>query len=223
MTSRDLRSAWHSIRDTGDATSNALEDESAWWRAVVELLWGDAEAAAEVVRSLKFGPLATAGQCAAASPASLMAALEEVPRGPQKSSVLIRLAQWWGEEFGDDDSPEWRADIEHYRAALRSIRGIGPETADRLLLFAAGRTVFPVDRAILRIAVRHGWLDWPVDDESAQSSLVSAFGSDVPEMQFAARRLKAIGAEFCGRVPKCEACPLKSWLPEPGPLFVDQC
>jgi endonuclease III len=223
MASQDLRSAWFSIRDTPAARDTVPGDESAWWRAVVELLWGDSAPDAELVRSLKSGPLATAAHCAAASPSSLMAALEDVPRGPQKSSVLIRLAQWWISEFGDDDAPGWRAGLEHYRAALRSIRGIGPETADRLLLFAGGLAVFPVDRAILRIAVRHGWLDWPVDDESAQSSMLSAFGRDVPEMQHAARRLKTIGAEFCGRIPNCEACPLKAWLPEQGPLCVDQC
>lgn len=219
----DLRTVWLSLRESDPSAAETPEDESAWWRAVVELLWGDAVPGAEVVRSLKLSPLANAGTCAAASATSLMAALEDVPRGPQKSSVLIRLAQWWVSEFGDEDTPEWRADLEHYRAALRSIRGIGPETADRLLLFAAGLAVFPVDRAILRITVRHGWLDWPIDDESAQSSLLSAFGSDIHEMQRAARRLKALGAEFCGRVPQCDACPLKNALPEQGPFFVDQC
>lgn len=223
MSARDLRSAWLSLRGAGVSETVSSPDDSAWWRCVAEILWGDASPDAELVREVKLGPLATAAQCAPASPAVLMDVLQNVPRGPQKSSVLIRLAQWWMTEFGECDSPDWGADLDHYRAGFRSIRGIGPETADRLLLFAANLPVFPIDRAILRIGVRHGWLDFPVDDEAAQSSFVSSLNGDVNQMRHAARELKAIGAEFCGRIPNCETCPLNEWLPEHGPLYIDQC
>ncbi len=223
MTERDLGAAWNALQRSAMTLPEREADASAWWRCVTELLWGDAVPDVELARNLKLGPLATAAQCAASPTAAMLEALRDVPRGPQKASVLTRLAQWWLSEFGENDSPEWRADLEHYRMALRAIRGIGPETADRLLLFAAELPVFPVDRAILRIAVRHGWLDWPVDDEAAQATFLGNFRGDVTVMQVAARQLKSLGAEFCGRTPICEKCALAPFLPEPGPLHIDQC
>jgi endonuclease III len=222
MTAHDLRSAWLAVREN-DHVSAAEEQESAWWRAVSELLWSDAPPDMEVVRALKHSPVASAATCATSATPAMLEALQSVPRGPQKASVLTRLAQWWINEFGENDDPEWRSGLEHYRQSLRAIRGIGPETADRLLVFAGNLSVFPVDRAILRIAVRHGWLDWPVDDEAAQATFLSAFDSDPGELQRASRKLRAIGAKFCGRVPQCDLCPFVRFLSEKGPLYIDQC
>ena len=59
-----------------------------------------------------------------------------------------------------------------YRESLRQIRGLGPATVDELLLFAAQLAVFPIDRSALRVAIRHGWLDMPVEDEPAQSFFI---------------------------------------------------
>ena len=219
----DLHTAWSKIRDESPERMATTADSTAWWRAVAELLWSETPPASEVERDLKHGPVGTVATCATASAGVLLDVLQLVPRGPQKASVLIRVAQWWVTEFGETDNPEWAAGVEHYRAALRSLRGIGPETADRLLLFAAGVSVFPVDRAILRIAVRHGWLDWPTDDESAQSTFHGVFHGDIHAMQQAARRFKSIGSEFCGRVPNCKACPLSGGLDETGPRHIDEC
>lgn len=219
----DLRTAWSAIRDESPDRSPATADATTWWRAVGELLWSDTPPSTEVERDLKHGPLGAAGTCATATTGVLMESLQPIPRGPQKASVLSRLAQWWVAEFGENDHPEWRAGVEHYRESLRGLRGIGPETADRLLLFAARLPLFPVDRAVLRVMVRHGWLDWPVDDETAQSTFQSTLHGDIDTMQQASRRLRSIGSEFCGRVPNCEACPLVRWLGENGPLHIDEC
>ncbi|MDP1797152.1 MAG: hypothetical protein Q8K78_06710 [Planctomycetaceae bacterium] len=223
MTGRDLRSAWQSLSANSPITEPVAAAASGWWRCVGELLWGEQTPSGDVVRTLQHGPVASPTTCATATPAALMEALTEVPRGPQKTSVLTRLAQWWRTEFGDEESPVWRADHDHYRQSLRAIRGIGPETADRLILIAGGLPVFPIDRGTLRIAVRHGWLDLPVDDEQAQATFLSAFDSDVPVMQQASRVLKSIGVQHCGRVPDCPSCPLAAFLPETGPLHVEEC
>lgn len=199
------------------------ENESVWTRFVREIVAGDLPTDSARIALLQTIMLASPRACATAGTPALMEALQEIPRGAQKTAVLQRLAQWWQQEFGDELNPLWSADIAHYRVALRAIRGLGPETADRLLLFGASLPVFPIDRAILRVAVRHGWIDLPVDDEGAQTTFRSAFGPDINSQQSAARGLKSIGATFCGREPNCVECPLRSLLPEHGPLAVDQC
>ena len=40
----------------------------------------------------------------------------------------------------------------------RSFNGVGPKTANCVLLFAFGKAVFPVDTHIHRIATRLGWI-----------------------------------------------------------------
>lgn len=223
MSGSDLRAAWKALRANSPTLEYEITRPSNWWRCLGELLWSEKTPTDDVISNLKDSPVAAPGTCATAPMAAIMDALRDIPRGPQKALVLNRVAQWWMTEFGDEVSPEWTADREHYREGLRAIRGIGPEVADRLLLIAGDLTVFPIDRATLRIAVRHGWLDFPVDDEQAQSTFLSVFERDASTMQQASRILKTIGARYCGRVPDCSACPLMNFLPDGGPLHVDDC
>ena len=50
-----------------------------------------------------------------------------------------------------------------------ALNGVGPATADALLLFALRRPVYPLDRATYRILVRHGWLDPSADYDEARA------------------------------------------------------
>ncbi|MDZ4687579.1 MAG: hypothetical protein SH850_21110 [Planctomycetaceae bacterium] len=216
-----LREAVAELRNAAPSVLEAADD-TAWQRCLTELLSGHA-AASEAVRQVVHGELESPATVATQSLAQLLEALKPVPRGPQKAGVVKALAEWWRTEFGDETTPAWSRALEDYRCALRAIRGLGPETVDRLLLFGARLAVAPVDRATLRIAVRHGWLDLPVTDEEAQATFLAGVGRSVDELRDGVRRLHHIGAEFCGRVPDCERCPLQPFLPAGGPLSPDAC
>lgn len=213
-----LRTALEHLATTTTFETSDPPDDSAWERCLAELLGGSA-----LRRKAHGTSLDSPAQCAAASTGTLMAALEGIPRGPQKSSVLHRFATWWVDTFGDDPAPAWNRSLEEFRDGLRAIRGLGPETVDRLLLFGAGLPVVPIDRATLRVLVRHGWLDLPLSDDEAQSTLLAAAGSEIGELQRTVRRLHAVGTNYCGRIPECEACPLQACLPASGPLHPDAC
>jgi hypothetical protein len=90
-------------------------------------------------------------------------------------------------------------------------------------LFGPGLWVVLVYWGTLRIAIRHGWLDLPAADEDAQATFLSGLGETTDELRDGIRRLQDIGSRFCGRVPDCEPCPLKAWLPAGGPLSPDAC
>ncbi len=95
------------------------------------------------------------------------------------------------------------------------------ELADRILLFAGALPVYPLDRASLRIAARHGWMDITAEYEEWQTFF--AHGNRDGEIELAQLSLwmARIGREFCGSRTDCDACPLHSLLPARGPVPLD--
>lgn len=128
------------------------------------------------------------------------------------------------------------------RAELLELNGVGPETADSILLYAGNHPVFVVDAYTRRILERHGLItaktgyeeirqliEESVTRAEAGSLLVQQPGADprhpVSRMSRAARSELAqhynelhalivrVGNLFCRATPDCEGCPLKNFLP----------
>ena len=111
------------------------------------------------------------------------------------------------------------------REKLLALPGVGPETADAILLYALEASVPVADEYLRRIAERHGLLPSPVPRNTrGYDALVSltrqAFAKDSAEDQrkhfneFHAL-IVAVGKAHCGSAPRCENCPLRFDLPEP--------
>ena len=157
----------------------------------------------------------------ALSTGQLVELLTEVPRGGQKAGLLRAVAAWWQQEFGEEIVPEWTRELDDYRESLRRIRGLGPATVDELLMFVAELPVFPLDRGTVRVAIRHGWLDLPLEDMESQSFFVQGLATaEIDPRQFA-MQISQVAKAYCGREPDCENCPLKPLLPPQGPLNPD--
>jgi endonuclease-3 related protein len=104
------------------------------------------------------------------------------------------------------------------RKRLLMLPGVGPETADAILLYALGHPVPVADEYLRRIAARHELLA-PAAGRSEISYVEltdltrQAFASDDPERyarlysEFHALTVAA-GKAHCGRVPDCKGCPL---------------
>lgn len=97
------------------------------------------------------------------------------------------------------------------RKKLLAVRGIGPETADSILLYAAERPVFVVDAYTRRMLVRHGWCS----KKLAYDALAQLFTSRLPRNRDLFNEFHALivklGKEYCHTQPRCEGCPLASW------------
>ena len=106
--------------------------------------------------------------------------------------------------FLDQETDELRRD-------LISINGIGPETADSIVLYAANQPVFVVDTYTHRILNRHGL----VDDHATYFDLQELFTDRLPEDTELFKEFHALivrtGKEHCHRKPRCDACPLERW------------
>lgn len=101
---------------------------------------------------------------------------------------------------------------EKLRPQLLAVNGIGPETADSILLYAGGHDVFVVDAYTRRFLTRHDWMTdtWTYDE------VARLFRSTMPCTPETSNEYHALivqlGKQFCrAGAPKCEECPLRKW------------
>ncbi|NCC25544.1 MAG: endonuclease III domain-containing protein, partial [Deltaproteobacteria bacterium] len=103
-----------------------------------------------------------------------------------------------------------RRDLESLRPALIEVKGIGPETADSILLYALNKPTFVVDAYTRRILVRHGMLPEDVDYEEMRSFFMDVLDPDVDLFnEFHALIVRAGKAHCLKGDPKCGGCPLE--------------
>ncbi|HEX2500705.1 MAG TPA: endonuclease III domain-containing protein [Methylomirabilota bacterium] len=95
------------------------------------------------------------------------------------------------------------------RAELRGIPGIGPETADAIALYAAGRPIFVVDAYTRRILSRHRLVAPDADYATAQALLMAHLPHDPALFNEFHALLVRVGKEHCRARPRCEGCPLR--------------
>jgi endonuclease-3 len=133
----------------------------------------------------------------------------------QKSERIVAIAELIREEYGSEaefDEFVREGDPERVREKLLEYNGVGPKTADCVLLFAGGRGgVFPVDTHVHRIARRIGLASPDADHEGVRERLEQ----DVPAEKcgFGHTAMIQFGREYCSaRKPAClddpEACPM---------------
>ncbi len=100
--------------------------------------------------------------------------------------------------------------LDEAKTWLTAIKGIGPKTAAIILLFAFGRSAFPVDTHVHRITGRLGLIGPKVTADKAHSILENMGSPDT----FYPLHLNFIrhGREIClARKPKCKQCPLQTY------------
>ena len=102
------------------------------------------------------------------------------------------------------------------REELLEINGVGPETADSILLYALHKPVLVVDAYTHRIWARHGWVDYDVDYHQLQDAVAAGLPNETPLFNELHALIVNVGHHWCKRTPKCEQCPLRELLPECG-------
>ncbi len=94
------------------------------------------------------------------------------------------------------------------RGRLLTVDGIGPETADSIVLYAAGLPVFVVDAYTRRIFSRLGLLrgDEPYDD--VQGFFMTRLPADTSLFNDYHAQIVVLGKDVCRPRPRCDVCPL---------------
>ena len=136
-----------------------------------------------------------------------------------KAKRLKNFVRWLVQRFDGSMDAMAACSLSTLRDELLSINGIGPETADSILLYAAGKPTFVVDAYTHRIAVRHGWIDPEGGYDELKDYFESKLPDDVPTLNEMHALLVAVGKRMCRpREARCDECPLKPFLPEAGPV-----
>ena len=109
------------------------------------------------------------------------------------------------------------------RENLLSVNGVGPETADSILLYAAELPSFVVDTYTHRVLARHGWIGFDAGYDQIKEHFEYGLDQDVGLYNEYHALLVRVGHLHCRKTPRCENCPLQELLPDGGPLEPDTC
>jgi endonuclease-3 related protein len=129
-----------------------------------------------------------------------------------KAGRLRAFLEFLMSEYGGDLAALARDGVVTARAKLLAVRGVGPETADSILLYACGLPTFVVDAYTYRVLRRHGL----ADEEATYDELKETFEVNVEAevalyKQFHALLVR-VGRERCRRgEPLCAGCPLEGF------------
>ncbi|MGB8479041.1 MAG: base excision DNA repair protein [Acidobacteriaceae bacterium] len=144
----------------------------------------------------------------------------------RKASSIKAFVQFLDEQYGGSLEQMAEEPTAELRTQLLALPGVGPETADAILLYALEHPVFVVDEYLRRVVTRHELLPANARYADLQALGDGAIASLTREETARhANELHAliveVGKRHCGTTPRCEGCPLQPFLPDTNskPLY----
>jgi endonuclease-3 related protein len=162
----------------------------------------------------------------------------------QKARNLKTFIAFLDERYSGSLTRMFAQSVAKLRAELLELNGVGPETADSILLYAGNLPVFVVDAYTRRVLLRHGiinqktgyeeiraMVEHAISSSKAESLVATNAGSDprhpVSRMSSSARiglaqhynelhaLIVRVGNHYCRAKPICEGCPLQTFFKTP--------
>jgi endonuclease III related protein len=125
-----------------------------------------------------------------------------------KANRLKSLVRFFVSEYSGNIDRMSNEDLPGLREKLLTVRGVGPETADSILLYACRKPVFVSDTYTKRILLRHRMIREDADEAIIRALFMSNLPNDVSLFNQFHALLVHTGKEFCRKIPKCDVCPL---------------
>jgi endonuclease-3 related protein len=166
--------------------------------------WSGAERA---VAALKARGLLDPRRLLAVSPSRLAALVRPAGSPRVKARRLRALSAWLLAKPPGTPS----------RSALLAVPGIGPETADAILLYAYGRAEFVAGAYARRVLARHGLAPEGAGYAAAKSLFERSLPRDAALFNEYHALLTALGKEHCRAEARCAGCPLERFLEKKKP------
>jgi endonuclease-3 related protein len=105
-----------------------------------------------------------------------------------------------------------KEEMHSLRKKLLDVNGIGPETADSILLYALDKPIFVIDAYTKRVLSRHNILGHDEPYDRFQELFHSSLRKDVKLFNEYHALFVRVGKTFCKPKPRCEECPLGAML-----------
>lgn len=121
-----------------------------------------------------------------------------------KARRLKALLAWLGEDW----EARLRGETEEVRAGLLSVPGVGPETADAILLYAVGHPTFVIDAYTRRVLRRVGVAPPHDTYEAWRAMFMAALPRDPQLYNEYHAGLVQLAKDHCRAAPRCPGCPL---------------
>ena len=130
-----------------------------------------------------------------------------------KALKLKSFADWLGEHYSDNLDRLFAGDIDLMRRQLLTIHGIGPETADSIILYAANKPIFVIDAYARRIMSRIGLAPHNGSYAAYQALFMSNLPADVRLFNEYHALLVCLAKTVCRARPLCQQCCLNDLCP----------
>ncbi|HWR59891.1 MAG TPA: hypothetical protein VN328_13475 [Thermodesulfovibrionales bacterium] len=169
--------------------------------------WGNVEKA---INNLKTARALSAKKIHELSPNRLAALIRPAGYFNVKAKRLKSFIGFLTENYHGSMKKMQNEDIHLLREKLLSVNGIGPETADSILLYALEKPIFVIDAYTKRVLSRHNVIDHEKSYADFQELFHASLRKDVVFYNEYHALFVAVGKNYCKPKPRCEQCPLDS-------------
>ena len=131
----------------------------------------------------------------------------------QKARTIRNFVDWLEREYSGSLTRLFSLPADELRRQLLGLQGVGPETADAILLYAAERPHFVADAYTRRVLARHGVIAAQADYQQTQEFLHTHLPREATLFNEFHALLVEVGKKHCApRSPSCPGCPLEEFL-----------
>lgn len=127
-----------------------------------------------------------------------------------KAKRLKEFTKFFNKHYKADIKLMSKVNMQDLRNSLLAVNGIGPETADSILLYALKKPTFVVDSYTKRILTRHKFITEGQTYHNVQRLFMENLKNDVKLFNEYHALLVKLAKDYCKKTkPKCNLCPLK--------------
>lgn len=126
-----------------------------------------------------------------------------------KAKRLKNFVNFLFREFGGSLKRMGEENLADLRPKVLGVNGVGPETADSILLYAFQKPIFVVDAYTRRIFQRHGLISEGATYDEIQRIFMNGLPKDSSLFNEYHALIVKTGKLYCRTTPRCENCPLK--------------
>lgn len=125
-----------------------------------------------------------------------------------KAKRLKNFVHYLTENYAGDLDALRQVPTRQLRSELLNVNGIGPETADSILLYALAHPVFVIDNYTKRVAVRHHLVPEDIDYHALQDEFTAHLDEDTTLFNEYHALIVKVAKDYCRTKPDCQSCPL---------------